>query len=312
VRESRQITNHILMVRPAHFAFNMQTAGSNAFQTGDQTIDPELIKGEAIEEFDAMVVKLQAAGVQIHVFQDQPTPAKPDAIFPNNWISMHGDLARGTLVLYPMYAQSRRIERQPDIIAMISEKFRISRKFDFSSNEHNNQIVEGTGSMILDRVNGIVYANTSPRTDAALLKRIACQLNYRCCIFTSTDAQGMDIYHTNVMMALGEKIAVICLETVKNEAERQELISNLQRTGKDIIPITLDQMNEFAGNMLEVLGAHGPVLVMSSRAYNSLNKAQITAIERHDQIVHSDLTTIESYGGGSARCMMAEIFLPSL
>jgi hypothetical protein len=298
------------MVRPANFGYNAQTAESNAFQQLDNA-DPEVIRATAMKEFDGFVALLRAAGVHVVVAQDDAAVVKPDAVFPNNWFTTHSDLDRGALMLYPMYAPSRRVERDMHIVDQLRTQFQISRVFDFSHNEAIDRYVEGTGSMIFDRVHGVVYACLSPRTDAVLMGHIAAQLDYELCLFTARDASGVLIYHTNVMMALGHDYCVICLDSIVDTSEKHMVIDSLQRTNKRVVNITIDQMNRFAGNMIEVLGTDRPLLVMSQTAFDSLTDAQRKDLSSSARLLAAPINTIETYGGGSARCMMAEIFLPT-
>lgn len=306
---SNQITDTILMVRPARFVYNEETAANNAFQTNDRSRSQSEIEQAAQAEFDGFVERLRACGVRVIVAQDSPEPAKPDAVFPNNWVSFHHD---GHIITYPMFSQLRRLERREEVIAQVLESgFRAGRRTHLEDSEAGNRFLEGTGSMILDHEHRLVYACLSQRTDEGLLNDYARLIGYEPVAFHSTDAQGQDVYHTNVMMALGETFAVICLDSVKDAAERAMLEARLNATGKTIIDISLDQMNRFAGNMLQVKNTDGKsYLIMSEQAFKSLTPAQVAAIEAHTNILHAPLYTIEQYGGGSARCMMAEVFLP--
>lgn len=304
-----QTTSNILMVRPANFGFNEETAASNAFQNSETTLSQEEISRRAVAEFDQFVTKLREKGVHVTVAQDSDYPVKPDAVFPNNWVTFHED---GTVLLYPMYAPVRRLERQPDIIEQIRNVFVIGKMYHLEHFEDVSKYLEGTGSMILDRQHEIVYACLSPRTDLSLLDEFCEIMGYKRVAFRAVDGEGKEIYHTNVMMALGETFVVICLDTIPNENEKNLLLKTLADTGKEIISITLGQMLSFAGNMLQVRNPKGETfLVMSSQAYRSLTPEQIAQIEKHTQILHSEIETIETFGGGSARCMMAEIFLPT-
>ncbi len=303
----QQTTSNILMVRPANFGYNEETAQNNAFQTKDESLSQRQIIDKAREEFDGFVSKLRERGINVIVAEDSPSPVKPDAVFPNNWVTMHDD---ATMILYPMFAKARRMERDEDIIRLIENQFVVNKKIHLEHYEGVERYLEGTGSMILDRVNGIVYACNSIRTDLELLDELCDIIHYKRIAFKAVDAHGQEIYHTNVMMALGETFVVICLETIRDEAERMMLIKHFEITDKEIIEISLEQMQHFAGNMLQVRNKVGETfLVMSEQAYYSLDPAQINHIQRHTQIVFSDIKTIETYGGGSARCMMAEIFL---
>jgi hypothetical protein len=300
----KQTTCHLMMIRPVHFQFNEETAVNNAFQQANQ--DNE-VQQKALLEFDAFVEVLNEAGIDVTVIEDTPAPVTPDSIFPNNWISFHnGD----TIVLYPMYAENRRAERKPHVIEALKKKFQINATLDFSGNEKINRFLEGTGSMVLDRQNNIAYACLSQRTDLNLFKEWCTKMNFTACAFHSVDEHGSDIYHTNVMMCVADKYVVICLDSIRDETEKQEVIAKIKSTGKEIIEIDYEQMNHFAGNMLQVENKEGKkFLVMSSQAYHSLNENQIARIESFNPILHSPLYTIEKNGGGSARCMMAEVFL---
>jgi hypothetical protein len=297
------------MVRPANFGYNEETAINNAFQRKDGALDPEEIRKRARQEFDRFVQTLRDAGVHVIVAQDSSRPCKPDAVFPNNWVSFHQE---GLIITYPMYAPLRRKERRRRVIETVLEAgFQCTKKVNLAFNEKINRFLEGTGSVIFDHVHRLAYACLSGRTDAQLLRELCQILNYKPVIFHALDGQGHDIYHTNVMMAIGEDFVVICLDSVRDPSERQMLEDLFKKTGKTIIDISLAQMNAFAGNMLQVRNDHGEaILVMSEQAYRSLHPAQIAALERHTRLLHSSLEVIERYGGGSARCMMAEIFLP--
>ncbi len=302
-----QTTSHILMVRPAHFGFNEETAESNAFQQRDATRSIPEIQERAKKEFNNFVRKLRRRAINVVVANDTKTPVKTDAVFPNNWITLHDD---GTMIFYPMNALSRRAERNPKIIDLIGKKFEVSHELHLEHYEETGKFLEGTGSMILDRVHKIAYACISPRTDIDLLDEFCEAMHFKRVAFTAVDENGKDIYHTNVMMALAETFVVICLTAVIKEEERLMLVKQFETTDKEIIEISFAQMNNFAGNMLQVRnGFNETFLVMSTQAFKSLNKTQIAHIERHTQIIHADISTIEKFGGGSARCMMAEIFL---
>ena len=302
-------TNNILMIRPAHFGFNPQTAGNNAFQSDDKKESTEDISKKAKSEFDGMVEKLRSQGVNIHVIEDTDEPKKPDAIFPNNWISFH---VNGAVITYPMFAPNRRIERREDIIDTLGKTFKVDRRYTFEHYEEDEMYLEGTGSMLFDRDHKIVYACLSQRTDARLIDKFCVLVDYERVVFHSVDRNGLPIYHTNVMMALGEDFAVLCKESIHNADEMSELEDTLERTGKEIIDISYDQMEAFAGNMLQVRNETGQTfLVMSQAAHDSLTAEQIEKLSSKTQILPIDISTIEYYGGGSVRCMMAEIFLPS-
>ncbi|PHI21268.1 amidinotransferase [Lewinellaceae bacterium SD302] len=306
---SAQTTNQIMMVRPRNFGFNPETAEDNVFQTPVAKKDLKAVAVAGIEEFDAFVEKLRAAGVDVHVIQDSDQPEKRDAIYPNNWITTHAD---GLIVTYPMLSESRRLERRPEIINYLEENFQVSRRLTLESWEEQDLILEGTGSMILDRENRIVYCSLSQRADEPALRDWAEAMRYEVCAFHSEGESGKPIYHTNVLMALGTTHAVICLDVIPNPLERRAVVEKLESTGKKIVEISNAQVDQFAGNMLEVVGTDGPIWSMSSSAFNALTPDQREELSNggKTQLLHSDLSTIEQHGGGSARCMMAELFLP--
>ncbi len=306
-----QITNTILMIRPVNFRMNEQTAVNNYFME-DLDVQNQTINAKAQNEFDAFVAVLTNKGVNVIVVDDTKEPDTPDSIFPNNWISFH---ANGTVGLYPMFAENRRQERREDIFDILEEQgFHIDSIMDYTSAEEANLFLEGTGSIIMDRPNQKAYCALSPRADEELFIEFCEDLDVFPVVFTayqSVDGNRMPIYHTNVMMCLAEGFAVICLDTIDDKKERKNVIDHLKKDGKEIIAITEEQMHHFAGNMLQVLGKDDKrYLVMSSAAYHSLRPEQIERIESHCEILHSSLETIETCGGGSARCMMAEVFLP--
>jgi hypothetical protein len=304
--KKQQTTSNILMVRPANFGFNTETASNNAFQTQDASYSTQEVIEKAKTEFDNFVNVLKARAINVVVANDSEVPKKPDAVFPNNWLTMHED---GTMFLFPMYAALRRNERNEEIMQMLESQYVVRKKIHLEHYEGVEKYLEGTGSMILDRTYEIVYACLSPRTDLELLDEYCDMIHYKRIAFRAVDSEGQDIYHTNVMMALGETFVVICLDTVINDAEKMNLIKHFELTNKDIIEISLEQMMQFAGNMLQVRNDFDETfLVMSKQAYDSLNASQITHIQRHTEILYSDIKIIETFGGGSARCMMAEIF----
>jgi hypothetical protein len=304
-----QATSHILMIRPVRFGFNEQTAVTNAFQDvklAAQTKD--LAQEDAQREFDEMVLHLKAVGVDVIEIEDTPEPHTPDSIFPNNWVSFHNN---GTVILYPMQAENRRLERRKDIIKLLEERFYINRLIDLSYFEEQNKYLEGTGSMVLDRKFKTAYACLSPRTHEEVLKEFALQMNYEVVAFTAVDEAGKQIYHTNVLMCIGDMFALICLEAIPDLDERYVVRQTLEQSGRQIVEISLDQMKHFAGNMLQVKNAKGnSLLVMSTQAYESLSHKQIDALDDYATLLHFDLSMIEGNGGGSARCMMAEVHLP--
>lgn len=296
------------MVRPAHFGYNEETALNNAFQTMDKSLSPQEVRQGAIREFDAFVEKLRSAGVDVIVVEDTDTPVKLDAVYPNNWVTFHED---GQVVTYPMNAPTRRLERREDILETLSSRFKMGDHLRLEHYEEMGMYLEGTGSLILDRPNRIAYACLSPRTDEHLLDDFCDKMGYEKVAFIAVDGNGQEIYHTNVMMALGESFVVICLESVRAKGERDRLLGKFAETGKEVIEISLGQMMAFVGNMLQLRSQDGtPYLVMSEQAYKSLRPEQVEQIKKHTEILHSPLYVIEKYGGGSARCMMAEVFLP--
>lgn len=302
----KQTTQHIMMVRPVSFGYNPQTAGNNAFQKQMPQDNEVLAKAQA--EFDGMVKMLREAGVDVLVFDDTPQPPKPSAIFPNNWVSFHEE---GIVILYPMYAPNRREERQEEILIGIEKKFSKQILLDFSPYETMGKYLESTGSMIIDRPNKLIYACRAERTHEQVLQVVAEKLEYQYLLFDARDENQQLIYHTNVMMCIGIDFAVICLESITNAEERQKVVASLQNTGKQIVEISQEQVKQFAGNMLEIKNAQGErLLVMSERAHQSLTPEQVSVLEKSVSIVPPPLYTIEDYEGGSARCMMAEIFLP--
>jgi len=307
-----QSTNTILMVRPASFRSNEQTEMNNYFQS-DLDLSPEKINELARQEFDAFVTTLQNAGVRVVVVDDLKDPNTPDAVFPNNWVSFHNT---GMVVLYPMFAANRRQERRMDILARLEEEgFRIEDIMDYTRAEEDGLFLEGTGSVVLDRVNKIAYCALSPRADEELFIEFCEDLEYTPVIFTayqSVNEERLPIYHTNVMMCVADQFAIICAKSIDDKKERKNVLSHLSKEGKEIIEISEEQMHAFAGNMLQVQTKDGnTALVMSTAAYKSLDAKQLSRIEAYGPIIHSSLSTIETCGGGSARCMMAEVFLPS-
>lgn len=293
------------MIKPVNFGFNAETAVNNAFQVAG---NDENAQQKAAKEFDDFVSALRNNGVTVTVIEDTPEPYTPDSIFPNNWVSFHNN---GSVVLYPMYAVNRRLERKPHVLEQIKKAFEVKEIMDFSALEQKEQFMEGTGSMVLDRDSSFAYACLSPRTDKEALESICKKINYTPVVFDAVDEKGRAIYHTNVMMCVADKYVVICMDSIPNKSERALVEKNIADSGKEIVAISLNQMNHFAGNMLQVHNNKGEkLLVMSSQAYESLTPAQIAKLSSHNKIIHSSLTTIETNGGGSARCMMAEIHLP--
>lgn len=306
-----QITNTILMIRPVAFRMNEQTAVNNYFQE-ELEITNTSINLKAQNEFDDFVEILRKRGVNVIVVDDKLETDTPDSIFPNNWVSFHEN---GTVVVYPMFAENRRRERREDIFDILEENgFRIDNIVDYTSAEEEGFFLEGTGSILKDRVNQKAYCALSERAHEELFIEFCEDFNSFPVIFTANqtvEGKRLPIYHTNVMMAMAETFAVICLDTIDDKKERKNVVDHLKQAKKEIITISEAQMHQFAGNMLQVIGAQEKrFMVMSSAAYYSLRKDQINAIEKHCEIIHSTLETIETCGGGSARCMMAEVFLP--
>ncbi|CAA0150918.1 citrulline utilization hydrolase CtlX [Tenacibaculum maritimum] len=309
----KQTTNTILMVRPASFRMNEQTAINNYYQQEITEALPETINMKAQKEFDTFVEKLQSKGVNVIVIKDTRVPDTPDALFPNNWVSFHES---GMVGIYPMFAENRRLERREDVLELLEEQnFEITSVVDYTSAEEESIFLEGTGSMILDRENRKAYCALSPRADEELFIEFCEDFEYTPIIFNADQTvagKREAIYHTNVMMCIGETFAVICLESIDDKKEKKNVLKHLKSDGKEVIAITEKQVNEFAGNMLQVKGKEEtPFLVMSTSAYHSLTKEQVKKIEKHTPIIHTSLETIETCGGGSARCMMAEVFLPN-
>lgn len=300
------------MIRPVAFRMNEQTAVNNYYQKVLDGLTPENVNVKAQEEFDTFVQKLKMVGIDVTVVDDSLTPDTPDSIFPNNWISFHEN---GDVALYPMFAENRRAERREDILDLLEEKgFQLNDIVDYTSAEEDDIFLEGTGSLLLDRANGKAYCALSPRADEELMIEFCEDFDMGPVIFEAfqtVDGERKLIYHTNVMMCLGETFAVICADCIDDKSERKQVLQSLKEDGKEIILITEAQVNNFAGNMLQLKGTDDKsYLVMSKSAHESLTKAQITTIEKHATILSSSLDTIEACGGGSARCMMAEIFLP--
>ncbi|MEP7255815.1 MAG: arginine deiminase-related protein [Ferruginibacter sp.] len=298
-----QNTSHLLMIQPVNFGFNAETAVNNSFQ---KNVGGN-IQQKALQEFNDFVAVLQKNKVDVTVIEDTIEPSTPDSIFPNNWISFHED---GRLFLYPMFAVNRRMERKASVLNAVKNKFTVSEIIDLSKYEAEQLFLEGTGSMVLDREHKIAYACISPRTDRKILDEFCRLTNFTPVTFRSTDSTGVDIYHTNVMMCIANTYAVICSESIADDEERKNVIASLLKTNKEVIDISQQQLNSFAGNMLQVKNTDDELLlVMSSQAYNSLTATQIETLQKHNRIIHSSLFSIETAGGGSARCMVAEVFL---
>ncbi|TGE29212.1 citrulline utilization hydrolase CtlX [Hymenobacter metallicola] len=304
-----QSASTVLLVRPVRFAFNAETAASNHFQQALAQLSAEQLQQQAFAEFDNAVASLRANGIDVMVVDDTAEPAKPDAVFPNNWGTFHPD---GRVLLYPMCAPNRRAERRPDILAGLAQQFQLTEVIDLSHHEQQGRFLEGTGSIIFDHLHRVAYAGVSARTDAALFAEVAARLGYRPVAFHAHDPQGQPIYHTNVMLCVGARFAVLCVESITDAAEQAAVVASLEATGHEIVAISLAQVARFAGNMLTVQpAAGGPErLVMSQRAYEALTAAQRQQLSQYCELLPLPIPTIETIGGGSARCMLAEIFLP--
>jgi hypothetical protein len=304
-----QSAGAVLMVRPARFGCNPQTADSNAFQAKAEPLEGEDLQSVALREFHGLAAALERAGAEVLIAQDSAQPPKPDAIFPNNWVSFHHD---GTVALYPMLAPNRRWERRDEVLQQVvrSGGFRVSRTVDLTYRESQDKYLEGTGSVVLDRAHRVAYACSSPRTDLDVLGEFAQQLDYELMTFDAVDAGGAAIYHTNVLMAIGSGFAVVCSEAIVNDAHRAAVLSKLSSTGHAIVEITQAQMAQFAGNVLELTVPNGKIIALSTTALGSLAPAQRHALESHATLIPAQIPTIERIGGGGVRCMLAEIHLP--
>jgi len=310
----QQTTNTILMIPPINFRMNEQTAVNNYYQKVLDTVLPQTVNAKAQQEFDGFVEKLRSVGVNVIVVNDTDAFDTPDSIFPNNWVSFHEN---GDVALYPMFAENRRLERREDIFEMLeTDGFEINNIVDYTSAEDEHLFLEGTGSIVLDRTNQKAYCAISPRADEELFIEFCEDFEYMPVIFTANqtvNGKRKPIYHTNVMMCIGETFAVVCLSCIDDKSERKNLINHLKEGGKELIDITEIQATNFAGNMLQVKGLNNErYLVMSTAAYSVLTKNQIERLEKHTKLLSSSLDTIEACGGGSARCMMAEVFLPKV
>lgn len=301
-------TSHLLLVRPAAFGYNPETASTNVFQKTPSDFSPE-IHQKALYEFENMVKLLQESDVNLLIAEDTPTPYKPDAMFPNNWITTHQD---GTIVLYPLYAPNRRPERREEIIQMLKNRYKVRNVINLSHYENRNKFLEGTGSLVLDHHNKIAYASLSPRTHAEVIDRFCSLMGYKNLNFQALDEFGQPIYHTNVVMTIGEKFVIICFEAIKDEIDQEDLLNSFRKTQKEIIKISYEQMKNFVANSIEITNNKGEhFLVLSQRAYNSLAESQKKRLENYVKFLPCPLNTIETYAGGSARCMIVEIFLPT-
>ena len=298
-----QKASHLLMIRPVNFSFNPETAVNNAFQVAGEYVEAQ---EKALKEFEYFVQLLTTNGMDVTIINDTPLPYTPDSIFPNNWISFHEG---GIICLYPMFAPNRRQERKPELIATLQKKFNVSATVDLTPHEKHNRFLEGTGSMVLDRRFKIAYACLSPRTSLEVLDEFCRSMQFLPVVFNAFDDKGYSIYHTNVMMCVADQYVTICLEAITDAAQRKNVIAAIKMSGKKAIPITMTQMKHFAGNMLQVTNRKGKAfLIMSSQAYQSLSPAQVKELEKYNSILHAPLDTIEANGGGSARCMIAEVF----
>lgn len=304
-----QSTAQIMMIRPAQFGFNAETAASNEFQDASlQGTDEHEVQKLAQEEFDLMVSQMEKTGVNVHIFEDNEDLHRPDAVFSNNWVSFHQS---GKVVLYPMMAENRRNERRRDIIEELKKNYKVEEIIDLTFFEKEGKFLEGTGSMVLDRRYKIAYACLSPRTHPDVLNAFADALGYELVMFSASDENDKAIYHTNVIMCVGDIFAIVCLEAIKDPDERFLVRSTLEETNKYVVEISLEQVHHFAGNMLMIRNRdQDKFLVMSTQAYESLTKTQREILNDYARIIHSDLSVIEHHGGGSARCMMTEIHLP--
>lgn len=304
-----QAPSAVVMVRPKSFGFNPQTAGTNAFQNGVAD-DIESLRSKALLEFDKMVDLLRSNDMEVVVAEDTDQPEKPDAIFPNNWISFHHD---GTIVLYPMLAENRRAERKNPVLREVEKHYKIAKTIDLTSFERENRFLEGTGSIVFDYANQIAYASRSPRTDEKILKELCEKIDFRPIVFDAVDETGQAIYHTNVLMCIGTEFAIVCLDAIKNEDDQEKILDSLSATNHKVIAISYAQMKLFAGNMMEVKSKSGEhVVLLSQQAFLSLLPGQLDALSRFAEPISISIPTIEAYGGGSVRCMVAAIFNPEV
>jgi len=308
----RQAPQSIMMIRPARFGYNPATAESNAFQSANFTHTPEEISIEAQREFDHFVNILIKSNINTIVFDDQNNPTLTGSVFPNNWISFHHD---GTVVLYPMLAENRRKERRQDILLKLQNEynFHIERILDYTDYELHGRFLEGTGSVVFDYKHKIAYANISSRTNEIVFNKLCNDLGFKKLLFSAVDSNGKDIYHTNVLMCIGDKYVVICLNAVPDEAMRESLQQSFETSDHEVVEISYQQLECFAGNMVEVLNKDmEPVLIMSKRAYEILGEGQLKRLNRYAEILYAPIPIIEKYGGGSVRCMIAGNFLPKI
>lgn len=293
------------MVYPKNFRSNVLTIDDNTFQNSSSNLSNNEIKNKAVEEFELLYNKIQLQGIKVTVFKDSRNVDTPDAVFPNNWISFHKD---NKAITYPMFAENRRLERTPLVIECLNNYGKnISIDYDYSNFENDNLFLEGTGSLVLDRLNKIAYCSLSQRSNEELVNRFCIDMGYNPVVFKSYH-QNKPIYHTNVLLSICNKFSVVCLESIIDKKERLSVTDSLKSSGLEIIDIDINQMSSFGANCIQLNGKSGPVLVMSSKAYNSFEKNQLEIIQKHTQIIHSSLENIESHSGGSARCMIAEVF----
>lgn len=301
-----QTANTVLMIRPASFGFNAETAVSNAFQ-GSVPMSEHQVQVKAVEEFDHFVNTLRTHNIDVLVIEDTPYPVKPDAVFPNNWFCTLQD---GTVATFPMHAANRRIEVRSDLIQILKDNFIVTKVEDWTTYDADDLFLEGTGSMIIDHENNVIYACLSPRTNKTLLEQFAHAHGYTVVSFHSIDDNNIEVYHTNVIMHLGAGYAVICLSCIKDETERKHVIDSLTKAGHEIINISMEQVRHYAGNMLQVISSDGTLhTILSLQAFDNLNEAQKQQLQLQTNLLPININTIETVGGGSVRCMMAEIFL---
>ena len=309
-QQQRQTAGDVLVIRPLSFSGNEVTKPTNSFQADDENSESALIGRAAVAEFNAAVATLVAHGVNVHLFEGRNLSTLPDEVFPNNWISTHDD---GTVVLYPLFAWNRRDERRRDILSELQQRtdgFRIERVIDLSILEGRDHFLEGTGSLVLDRRETTAYACRSQRTHAPAMHVFCQKLDYKPILFDAIDRNGRPVYHTNVMMSLGDEFALACLESIREIKDRYRVLRRLEGSGREVIEISMDQMHAFAGNLIELQGRNGKLILISSNAARSLSANQLAALGGHGEVVTVQVGTIEKYGGGSIRCMLAEIFLP--
>ena len=298
-------SSHILMVYPKNFRSNVLTIDDNTFQNSSSNLSNNEIKNKAVEEFELLYNKIQSQGIKVTVFKDSRNVDTPDAVFPNNWISFHKD---NKAITYPMFAENRRLERTPLVIECLNNYGKnISINYDYSNFENDNLFLEGTGSLVLDRLNKIAYCSLSQRSNEELVNRFCIDMGYNPVVFKSYH-QNKPIYHTNVLLSICNKFSVVCLESIIDKKERLHVVDSLKSSGLEIIDIDINQMSSFGANCIQLNGNKGPVLVMSSKAYSSFTNNQLDIIQKNTQIIHSSLENIENNSGGSARCMIAEVF----